>query len=121
MLPHEFPFRLVETRPDGRTFARLTTGASWARDAAAYPDAWGIEILAQAAIVLLPHEGEGGRGLLAGVDDARYYQRGQAGDTLRIELERKGQFGRLVKVSGRLLLDDETVVMEADLLLAWED
>jgi acyl dehydratase len=86
----------------------LTASAAWNHDAGAWPAVLAIEILAQAAAVVLAQEaGDGdpasGRGWLAGVDEARFLQPLAPGMTLRARVSVEGRFGRMVKVRGELL------------------
>jgi 3-hydroxymyristoyl/3-hydroxydecanoyl-(acyl carrier protein) dehydratase len=122
VLPHAFPFRLVD-RTGGRAALPLlwTVNAALGRGAAEVPAVLAIEMMAQAALVLLAGEAGGGpgegAGLLAGVDGVTFHAPLAAGDRLEAHAELAGRFGRLLKVRGRLTRDGATVV-EGDLLLA---
>lgn len=118
MLPHEYPFRLVERRRGEAVVVSLTVDASWCRGAGAYPAVLALEILAQAAILALPEADAGGRGLLAGIDNARFLAPLEPGDELLARLELAGRFGRLIKVSGTLEDAQGRRLVEAGLLLA---
>ena len=147
MLPHAFPFRLVDRADDGpgQPTASLplgrqedpalaasrrrgslplawTVGGALDRGAGAAPAMLPVEMMAQAALVLLTRdgsgEGEGERvGLLAGVDGVVFHATLAAGDRLEAHADVAGRFGRLVKVRARLTRDG-AVVAEGDLLLA---
>lgn len=125
MLPHAYPFRFVERRPDGRLVVAISAAAGASRGAP-LPAVLAIEILAQAALAGLAPEGEAGEGkgtglgLLAGVDEARFHQPLRPGDQVTAMVETEGRFGRLVKAAGRLEREGE-VVAEARLLLALGD
>jgi 3-hydroxymyristoyl/3-hydroxydecanoyl-(acyl carrier protein) dehydratase len=116
----------VDRGADGSVVVRLTASAVWSRDAAAWPAVLAIEILAQAAAVVLA-EGpgaaslEGGRGWLAGVDEARFERPLSAGGTLRASFAVEGRFRRMVKARGELR-DERSgeTVATAGLLLAMD-
>lgn len=119
MLPHEFPFRLVDLQRGEAASASLTANANWLRGGEGLPSALLIEILAQAAILLLPETGEGGRGLLAGIDQAQFGETPlRPGERLEVRVERAGHFGRLAKVSGSIRSSAGELVCQASLLLA---
>ena len=121
MLPHEYPFRFVDSEAGGDSLSVLVTGnGTWSRGEPG-PELLAVEILAQAAAVLLPRMGgkEGNlEGALAGVSDLRL----DPGCLLpgaklvaRVELE--GRYGSLIRVAGRLEDGDRTPV-EGRLLLS---
>ena len=153
MLPHAFPFRLVDRADDGpgQPTASLplgrqedpalaasrrrgslplawTVGGALDRGAGAAPAMLAVEMMAQAALVLLTRDGsgegagegqgEGERvGLLAGVDGVVFHATLAAGDRLEAHADVAWRFGRLVKVRARLTRDG-AVVAEGDLILA---
>ena len=140
MLPHAYPFSLVERASgpfDSPTLAWTVNGAL-ARGGADMPPMLALEMMAQSALVALPAgAGAGGepgsgevaggpprRGLLAGLDGVRFFAPVRPGDVLRARAELVGRFGRLYKA--RVLLSrvaaagDETVA-EGELLLALEE
>jgi 3-hydroxymyristoyl/3-hydroxydecanoyl-(acyl carrier protein) dehydratase len=122
VLPHAYPFRLLDRREDGTVVLSITSGAPWLRGAAELPAALAVEALAQAAIVALaPANGEESPqaigGLLAGIDAVRFHAPLAAGDRLEARAELLGRLGPLVKVHAELRRGDELVV-EGDLLLA---
>ena len=121
MLPHRYPFELLDRSADDRVVVGLTAGAGVVRGGAEWPPVLALEALAQAAMVLLAEPGEApARGALAGIDQARLPSASRpllVGDRLAATVERRGAFGRLLKVHGRLERDGESVV-EADLILA---
>lgn len=131
MLPHRYPFRLLDARhPDGVVF-RLGAAAASSRPAGAMAPILALEILAQAALVTLPEEEgdeEGGEnprmGYLAGIDGATFdpaltHRPLAAGDTLIAAVARGAGYGRLLKVHGVLRRDGEQLV-EAELVLSLE-
>jgi UDP-N-acetylglucosamine acyltransferase len=75
-----------------------------------------IETLAQAAAILLVEDG-GGRTHLRGVDNAKFRRQVIPGDRIRLEVSLLRRRARLARVRGVAWVDD-TVVAEADLLLA---
>jgi 3-hydroxymyristoyl/3-hydroxydecanoyl-(acyl carrier protein) dehydratase len=123
VLPHAFPFRLVDRAGDGAAQPLAwTVGGALDRGAGAAPAMLAVEMMAQAALVLLARDGSGegageGAGLLAGVDGLVFHSTLGAGDRLEAHADVAGRFGRLVKVRARLTRDG-VVVAEGDLLLA---
>ena len=150
MLPHAFPFRLVDRAADGpaQPTASLPLGRqedvalaasrrrgslplAWTvdgaldRGAGVAPAMLAVEMMAQAALVLLARDGGGGGGegagdgpgMLAGVDGLVFHATLGAGDRLEAHADVAGRFGRLVKVRARLTREG-AVVAEGDLLLA---
>ena len=103
--------------------ARLSANATWVRQIGQLPSSLGIEVLAQAAICLLPDLLEGGgRGLLAGVDEAVFQGELDSGQTWLCLVEVRGRFGKLVKVQAALVREaDGFRLIEAQLLLARTD
>ena len=123
MLPHAFPFRLVD-RFDGGDGLRLTwtVGGALDRGAGQAPTVLAVEMMAQAALMLVASGGAGeaessGPGLLAGADRVVFHAAVRAGDRLEAHAELTGRFGRLMKVRTRLTREGALVV-EGDLLLA---
>lgn len=98
---------------------RLTANAAWVRGERALPGWLGLEVLAQAAICLLPSllEGSGG-GLLAGIDQAVFHAPLAVGEVMLAEIEVLGRFAQLVKVAGKLRLETGEPRLTAELLLA---
>jgi 3-hydroxyacyl-[acyl-carrier-protein] dehydratase len=119
VLPHAYPFRLVEKRGE-EVRVVVSADAHWSRGGA-LPAVLALEILAQAALVQLGGEGDGGRGLLAGVDGAEFRGRLRPGDRLVARTRVAGGFGRMVKVAATLEREDGGAVASAELLLARED
>ena len=121
MLPHAYPFRLVEGRADGSVWVLVTIDAAWSRGVAELPRFLAVEALAQSAILALAGSGEAPGaargGLLAGLDDVRFVLPLMAGDRLEARATLLGRLGPLVKVRGELRRDGE-IAVEADLLLA---
>ncbi len=115
-LPQTYPFRLVERRSDERVVAQLTVDAHWLRGADRLPAALALEMMAQAAHLLLAGSGSGPI-FLAGIDQAELRAPLGAGDRLLASARVVGSFGPLTKVAARLERDGETVA-EASYLLA---
>ena len=125
MLPHGFPFRLVD-RGDAAAGLPLlwTVNGALDRGAGELPPTLAIEMMAQAALVLLAREGgagaageSAGAGLLAGVEGVVFHAPLRPGDRLEAHATLAGRFGRLVKVRTRLEREGAAVV-EGELLLA---
>lgn len=127
MLPHRYPFQLVEPARPGRLRLRLSASATLDRGAGfAHPLA--LEILAQAAALDAAAGYDGNDdvpaapGSVAAFDAVRFADELATrplagGDTLEARIETVGGFGRLLKVRGELDRDGVTVV-SAELLLA---
>ena len=81
-----------------------------------------VEILAQAAAVVLPgEEGNPRSAWLAGIDGAQFERPLVAGDRLLARAQLEGRFGRLVKARGELRDERSgTLVASASLLLAMD-
>ena len=137
MLPHAYPFRLLEraSGPDGRPVLGWTVAGGLARGAAEVPPTLVVEMMAQAALAALPGEAgaatpgdatgaASGGGLLAGLQGVSFHRPLRAGDRLTAEAELVGRLGRLIKVHVRLIAADTPAgqpsapLAEGDLLLA---
>lgn len=90
------------------------------RGAVALPATLALEILAQGAMTLLVEPGQDPenqaeapvQGFLAAIDDARLPEPTQAlcaGETLIVEVRRRGGLGRLLRLEGSLWRGDEQV------------
>ncbi len=109
----------MDRRLEDSVRAVLTVNGYWLRGQRSFPPSLLIEVLAQAAILLLPETGEGGRGLLAGIDQASFEERPVvAGEELQVTVARAGSFGRLAKVVGSVSSVNGSVLCQAHLLLA---
>jgi len=98
--------------------AGVTVGAAWSRGSDV-PPTMAIEILAQAALVLLPASRDEARevtGYLAGADRVRLMRPLRPGESFVARVSLKRRYGRIVTVHGRLEVEDE-LVAEADLLI----
>ena len=113
MLPHRYPFRLVDTGPDGSVVVALSLGSPRLQAGAPLPLGLAIEILAQASHVLL---GGGDQVFLGGVEGARLLAPCNAGDRLQARAEPAGAFGGMFRVAAALERDGQRVA-EATLIL----
>jgi len=126
-LPHRFPFRFVDpprgVGAEGSVRLRLSVNDAIPRGAGSYPPTLLLEILAQAALGA-PSEGEVREeqiGYLGGIDNARFMpplieRPLSPGDTLEALVERRGAFGRTLKVRAELRRGEELLV-EAEMVL----
>ena len=123
MLPHEYPFRLLDRRADGTIVALVSGNAAQVRGAEELPAFLAIELLAQSALFALgepPGERkstQGGLGMLAGVQDVQFHAPLRPGDRLSVAATLLARLGGLSKVRAELRRGDELVV-EGELLLA---
>lgn len=112
MLPHKYPFQLVESRA-GSVAVALTSGSPWLRIEPVLPLSLAVEIMAQASHVLLG----GSPGVyLAGIEAARILAPIAVGDRLSAAAELTGRFGQMIRVSAHLDRDGQ-VVAQATLIL----
>ena len=127
LLPHRFPFELIDPASPSLATDTVTvrlTGTAGVHRGARYPASLGLEILAQAALSVLSHEGglgSPGRGMLAGLDGVSIAEEAierplMGGDVLEATVRKSGGFGRLLKVYGVLRRDGSRVV-EAHMIL----
>jgi 3-hydroxymyristoyl/3-hydroxydecanoyl-(acyl carrier protein) dehydratase len=128
MLPHCYPFLLVDRLPVDRDAGsgsglplRWTANGALDRGAGAAPSMLAVEMMAQAGLVLLASAADGRDGsqggLLAGVEGVQIHAPVQAGDRLEAHAALSGRFGRLVKARAWILREGVTVA-EGELLLA---
>lgn len=139
MLPHRFPFRLVDRWVEGESphaVAAITVGAALWRGRGGYPLGLAVEILAQASLLLLPPPAASTKaeedtpassgqavasgappGLLAGIEEATLREELRAGDRLEAHTELVRRLGALSMVRG-VLRRDGVEVASATLLLA---
>ncbi|HET9765358.1 MAG TPA: hypothetical protein VFS60_00845 [Thermoanaerobaculia bacterium] len=123
MLPHAYPFRLLDRRADGSVGVVVSGNAAQLRGAPELPAFLAVEVLAQSALVALagPHDegapSAGGLGLLAGVQEVQFHTPLRPGDVVAASAELLGRLGPLLKVRAELRRGDELVV-EGELLLA---
>ncbi len=123
MLPHEYPFRLLDRRADGTVVVLVSGNAAQVRGADELPAFLAVEVLAQSALFALV-EPSGERdsshrrlGLLAGVQDVRFHAPLRPGDRVSVAATLLARLGALSKVRAELRRGDELVV-EGELLLA---
>ena len=123
MLPHAYPFRLLDRRADGTVGVLISGNAAQLRGAAELPTFLAVEVLAQSALVALPESTsgdaprEGGLGLLAGIQDVQFHAPLRPGDVLTAGATLVARLGPLLKIRAELRRDDE-IVAEGELLLA---
>ncbi len=122
MLPHAYPFRLLDRRADGSVGVLISSNAAQLRGTVELPAFLAVEVLAQSALVALAGPGEdaasaGGLGLLAGVQEVRFHAPLRPGDVVAARAALLGRLGPLLKVRVELRRSDELVV-EGELLLA---
>jgi len=124
VLPHGYPFRLLETLADGGVRLQVTGNGALVRGAATLPALLVVEMMAQAALVTLPRAaGEAAdapvvrHGLLAGIDELRCDLPVLPGDRLEARAEVVGRLGPAIKARVELRRDGE-LVASGHLLLA---
>jgi 3-hydroxymyristoyl/3-hydroxydecanoyl-(acyl carrier protein) dehydratase len=127
VLPHAYPFRVVEPLAGVEPGAKgpvtilVSLNAAWSRGNEEVPPFFAVEALAQASILALSGRGATADaprgGLLAGLEDVRFHLPLRAGDRLEAEATLLGRLGQLIKVRCELRRDGELAV-EAGLLLA---
>jgi 3-hydroxymyristoyl/3-hydroxydecanoyl-(acyl carrier protein) dehydratase len=101
VLPHRFPLRLVDRRQDGEVVVETTVGGAYARGASGLPGSLSLEILAQAAHLLLAPAATGPV-YLAGVEDAEFPPSLEPGTDLRATARLEARVGEIVKVAAKL-------------------
>lgn len=130
VLPHAYPFRLVEPHgggtPGRRPVLLPSLGAAMPRQAelgsaAEYPLSLAVEAMAQAVLAAPPAElqsqgSRSGSAHLAGIEEARLLAAIEPGDRLEAHAEVAGRFGPAAKLRCRLVRNGEPVA-EAILLL----
>jgi len=123
LLPHEYPFRLLDRRADGTVVVMVAGNAAQVRGTDELPAFLAVELLAQSALfALVEPSGERdpsdrGLGLLAGVQDVQFHSPLRPGDRLSVAATLLARLGALSKVRAELRRGDELVV-EGELLLA---
>lgn len=123
MLPHEYPFRLLDRRADGTVVVLVSGNAGQVRGGQELPSFLAIELLAQSAVFALDEpsgdraSSGGGLGMLAGVQDVHFHTPLRPGDRLFAAATLLARLGAMSKVRAELRRGDELVV-EGELLLA---
>jgi len=114
VLPHRYPFRFVEeVAPGGPVTVAVSHVSPWLQRAPSLGLALAIEIMAQAAHVLL----EGGPTVyLAGVENAELFSEIEPGDRLQAHASALAGFGGMTKVATSLARQDDPVA-QATLIL----
>ena len=127
MIPHRYPFRFVAERDPAGGLPILCSAGDRAHGGERYPGFLGIEMLAQASILLLG-DYEGSPGLpepapeafrnvrLGGIQEAEFRDELHPGDLLVARARVEGRLGTTLKVAGTLERDGRTV-LRASLLL----
>jgi len=116
-LPHRFPFQLVDRRVGEKVVLALSAGAVWGRGETPYPGPLVIEMLAQAAILLLQDAAAGTQALLAGVEEFDLREPPRPGQKLVATVELLARFGGTFKVGGRLETEGRELATAALLLV----
>ncbi len=100
-LPHRFPFRWLDGVEGGKARALVSANSTWLRGDAAVPSAFLVELVAQAAAVLLPEPGAAPRQhWLAGIDRLEMHAEVRAGDLLEVSVVAGRRFGPAMRVEG---------------------
>ena len=93
----------------------LSLNAATLAGADRLPEAFAVEILAQAALLLLPQEAKG-EGYLAGIEEARLLAPLAPGMRLRVRVRLIARYAGVIKIAGEI--EGETSrVAEAKLIL----
>ena len=116
-LPHRFPFQLADRRAGEQVVLALSAGAVWGRGETPYPGPLVIEMLAQAAILLLQDAAAGTQALLAGVEEFDLREPPRPGQRLVATAELLARFGGTFKVGGRLETEGRVLATAALLLV----
>jgi len=123
VLPHAYPFRLLDRGADGAVGVLVSGNAAQLRGGHELPAFLAVEVLAQSALSALGEplgaqaSNGGGLGLLAGVQEVRFHAELRPGDRLLASATLLGRLGPLLKVRAELRRDG-AVVVEGELLLA---
>lgn len=118
MLPHRFPFRLIDRSLDAaRAEVELSANGALLRGDAPMPLSLVIEIVAQASAYLSDAEEQGEDLRLAAVERGSLDRTVAAGDRLVVVISVERRYGRLMRVHGRIE-SDGAAVGEAILVLA---
>jgi 3-hydroxymyristoyl/3-hydroxydecanoyl-(acyl carrier protein) dehydratase len=117
-LPHDYPFRFVETIVEPRSEGawRGTVRAAVSSNGRASAEgAWGsplllVEAIAQSALLLEGGDPEIGRtGFLVGIDGFEASRAPRAGEVLEIRVRLAARFGAIVKFEGEVWSGEEEV------------
>ena len=101
MLPHRFPLRLVDRREAREVVAVTTLASAYGRHPGGAPGSLSLEILAQAARLLLAPEARG-PAYLAGLEAAEFPPSLPPGRELRATARWLARVGGMVKVEAAL-------------------
>ena len=124
-LPHEYPFRFVDTVVSDRdpSFSRGTVATRVsANGRAAAGDQWAsplllAEAIAQAALALQGADRETQRrGFLAGIDGLEVARLPRPGDSLEIDVRLSARFGAIVRFEGVVRCGQERIATGAVLV-----
>jgi len=115
-LPHDYPFRLVDTVSqeagpdfaDGRVRVRVSANAWGARGEAWRSPLLLAEAVAQSALLLEGGDAESARsGFLAGLEGFAFTRSPRAGETLEIRVRLAARFGAVARFDGEVRSLDE--------------
>lgn len=107
-LPHEYPFRFVETirenaGPSSGTVRAAVTANGRRTEGGALAPLTMAEMIAQASLLLTGDDPEAGKnGFLAGISDFAVERAPEAGETLTVEVRLAGHLGPVVKFEGTI-------------------
>lgn len=126
ILPHRFPFLLIDEIVEVEE-GRRTVGVKLVSQHdcegspdGAFPRGFILEAMAQMSGATLHSESRSnGLGMLAGIDNGRFYQDVFAGDRLTLTIDITRNKGTIVKGRGMAAIDSR-IVCEADLLFAFQ-
>jgi hypothetical protein len=116
ILPHTFPFRLVDQRA-GRARLSLSSNALFVRGSSAPGLSLLVEAAAQAAAIQLGGGAQSAEQLrLAALSEVVLTRQPSLGSLLTFELAVEGRFGGLTRISA-LVLDEASVIARMKLVL----
>jgi 3-hydroxymyristoyl/3-hydroxydecanoyl-(acyl carrier protein) dehydratase len=117
-LPHRFPFRLADRREGEGVTLALSVDAVWGQGDVPYPPSLIVEMLAQAAMVLLENPDGSTKAFLAGVEDLVVLHPPESGQRLCATATLQARFGGTIKILGRLEADGKVLATASLLLVA---
>lgn len=118
MLPHSFPFRLIDGSFNStRAIVELSANASLLRGRASLPISLVVEIIAQAAAYLLAADEVAREPRLAAIESAVLTGPATVGERLMVSVSLERRYGRLLRIRGELQADGMRVG-EATMILS---